>query len=277
MIANINDLYKPNEKEDILDIKISDGKNDVSITVKVLIVNQNKQIPILKSKTGFSLRLRELQRKSFTPNELNVQDADTKSDEIKIIITNSPQYGSIEKCMELVSSSVQHNQTLNFLAAHLNATTKPEYTPVTQFTMSDVSKGLISYRHQVKDVTFDRFGFVIYDGVNKLFKVDEKSEQTSNVQIFNIDIDLERDFKPVIEKNMGLDYLYQIDGRPGRLITQNELQAKDADDLDTQLIFEITRQPAYGVLENKDKTDGHLNRFTQADINANKVKNIYII
>jgi hypothetical protein len=247
LISNLNDLFRPNEKEDILDIRISDGKNDVSTTLKVLIVNQNKQIPLLKSQTGFTLRLRELERKLIGPNELSIYDADSLLAQLKVIVTNAPQFGVIEV------RGANHT-----------------YVPATQFTMEDVNRGLVSYRHQTKEGRFDKFGFVVYDGVNKLFRVDENSEQaTSNVQVFNIDIASEANFKPVVEKNLGLDYLYQIEGRPGRIISQNELLVSDSDDTAADIVYEVVEQPKHGQLESKDKA--LVSTFTQKDVNENRV------
>ncbi len=269
LIVNVKELFKPNEKEDSFDIKISDGKNDVSTTMKVLIVDENDKIPVVKSKSGFSMRLKELARQMLTPNELMIEDSDTDLEKLKIIVTNSPQYGVIEKRLR----SKEENQ---HIALETNANqTQPEYVPVNEFTMADINAGSIFYNHQVKGVNLDRFGFVIYDGVNKLFKIENKEEQTSNVQIFNINVDVNRNYKPSMEKNLGFDYLYQIDGKPGRLVTQNELQVKDSDDLDSQLVIKITQPPKYGVLESKEHGGQVLAHFTQADVNENKI--FYVI
>ena len=280
LIANIKDLFKPDEKEDTFDVKISDGKNDASTSVKVLIINKNSKVPVLKSSTAFVMRLKELQRKPLTAHELLIEDFDTVTSDLKVIVTNSPQYGTIQRKTtgsELKNTSDDKkilintgiNQTLNLILQFPN--NKTTYMPVSEFTMADINAGLIFYEHQVKGVTFDRFGFVIFDGVNKLFRINEKAEQTSNVQIFNIEIDVDRNSKPMLEKNLGLEYLYQIDGKPGRLITNNELSIMDNDDAPQHLIMKITKQPEYGVLENKENSDGFLEHFSQKDIEQNKV------
>lgn len=273
LIANIKDLFKPDEKEDVFDIKISDGKNDASTSVKVLIINKNSKVPMLKSSTKFVMTLKELHRKPLTPHELTIKDSDTLPSDLKVIVTNSPQYGTIQKKIladEQISINTGLNQTLNLILQFQN-NNKTSYVPVSEFTMADINAGLIFYEHQVKGVTFDRFGFVIFDGINKLFRVNEKTEQTSNVQIFNIEIDVDENSKPMLEKNLGLDYLYHIDGKPGRLITNNELSIQDNDDSPANLIIKITKQPKYGVLENKEKSIGYLVHFTQQDIDENKV------
>ena len=97
LIANIKDLFKPDEKEDTFDVKISDGKNDVSTSVKVLIINKNSKVPVLKSSTAFVMRLKKLQRKLLTAHELLIEDFDTVTSYLKVIVTNSPQYGTIQR------------------------------------------------------------------------------------------------------------------------------------------------------------------------------------
>jgi len=57
----------------------------------------------------------------------------------------------------------------------------------------------------------------------------------------------------------------------GRSITSNELLVVDKDDSDNELIFEITEAPSFGTLEHKDATYSTINRFTQRDINTNKI------
>lgn len=82
---------------------------------------------------------------------------------------------------------------------------------------------------------------------------------------------MDQNHAPKLEKNLGLDYLYQIDGQPGRLITKNELLIVDKDDPDTDLSVEITRKPAYGSIEHKDRPGVPLFRFTQQEISSNKI------
>lgn len=181
LIVNVKDLFRPNKKEDSFDIKISDGKNDASTTMKVLIVDENDKIPVVKSRSGFSMRLKELDRQMLTSNELEIEDSDTDLEKLKVIVTNSPQYGVIEKRVKsnakeqlIEVETKKANQALNFILKfdeNQNGTSQTEYVPVNEFTMADINAGLVFYHHQVKGVSFDRFGFVIYDGVNKLFKV----------------------------------------------------------------------------------------------------------
>ena len=247
-IANVNDLFKPNDKEDTIDLKISDGKNDVSASLQVAIVNQDSHLPVLKSNTAFSMKLRELTRQSITANELHVQDLDSKSNELKIIVTQSPQFGTLELL------------------------TNASYASISEFTVRELEEGRVFYAHQARGRAADRFGFVVYDGSNKFFRVgDAEAEQTAAAQYFHIGVEAARNAAPRLDKNLGLDYLYQIEGLPGRLIMRNELQARDADEPDAALQFKITQQPQFGVLENKEHLGVRLAQFSQAQINENKI------
>ena len=57
----------------------------------------------------------------------------------------------------------------------------------------------------------------------------------------------------------------------GRLIAKNDLLITDQDDLDTEIFIEITSQPIYGLIVNKDKMDSPISRFSQDDLSQNKI------
>lgn len=200
---------------------------------------------------------------------------------------------------QVISIDTSTNQKLNFILKFnnlnsnnsSNSNTKTNYVTVNEFSMSDIANGLISYKHRSPGSRQDRFGFIVYDGFNNMFTV-ESGQQVSSYQVFSIDIGGSSSSSisdsvtgsssavnnngglnqaPVLDKCLGLDYLYQIDGQPGRLITKNELLIVDKDDPDSELSVEVTRKPSYGTLEHKDRPGVPLFRFTQQDINANKI------
>lgn len=270
-------------KDDLIDLKVSDGKNDASTTIHISIVRSDNQLPVLKS--TFSMNVKELQRQQLTVKEIQITDKDTPNEKLKIIITHPPQYGTIEKQLlsssltekkiedHLISINTNLNQKLNFILKFNNqnqTNLKQNYVTVNEFTMSDLEKGLVFYNHRSPGTRQDRFGFIVYDGFNNMFIIDE-GVQVSSYQIFSINIDLDKNLSPVLEKNIGLDYLYQIDGYPGRLIMKNELLVVDKDDHDSDLVIEISRKPAHGYIEHKDRPGLAIFRFTQFDINENKI------
>ncbi|CAF0709362.1 unnamed protein product [Brachionus calyciflorus] len=281
---DINNLLK----NDLVDFKISDGKNDVSISVYVTVTKSDNQMPLLKSK--LFLKCKELERKQISINEIQVFDRDTPNDQLKIIITHPPQYGTLEKLItssaidkkiedQMISINTNLNQKLNFILKfnnnnNHNQTDLQNYVTVNEFTMSDLEKGLIFYNHRSPGVRQDRFGFIVYDGYNNMFLIDG-GIQVSNYQIFNINIDLEKNQPPILEKNIGLNYLNQFDGYSGRIIMKSDLSIIDKDDSDSDLFIEITRKPIYGYIQHKERPGLAVNRFTQYDINQNKI--MYIL
>jgi hypothetical protein len=192
----------PSFKDDWIDLKVSDGKNDASTSVQISIVRSDNQMPTLHS--TYSMRVLELERRRITANEIKLVDADTRDDHLKVIITHPPQYGTIDRELittsgrkneekdKVISIDTSANQKLNFILKFNNpnggvVNKSLEYVTVNEFTMADVLNGLISYKHRSPGVRQDRFGFVVYDGYNNMFVI-ESGLQVSNYQIFNIDI-----------------------------------------------------------------------------------------
>ncbi len=282
-------------KDDWADLTVSDGKNEASAVLKIFIRRSDNQIPVLTS--TFSVRCRELQRKQIGPSEIKISDADTPDDQLKVIVTHPTQYGTLERMVpnsqqvaggssekiedKLISINTNTNQKLNLI---LKFTTnnnnnnnnntvenKPAtFTTINEFTMADLNAGLIYYNHRSPGQRQDRFGFVVYDGVNSIF-LNESGQQVSDYQVFNILIETDKNSPPVIEKNNGLDYLYQIETQPGRLIMKNDLLITDEDNPENDVFIEITRKPVHGFIEHRDQRGLPVYRFTQSDINSNKI------
>ena len=242
-----NEVGLPVVSDDWIDLRISDGKNEANANLHVLIIRNNfNSIPVLKS--TYLMSVKELTRKQLTLNELNVIDTDTPNEQLKIVITHPPQYGTLEKSV---------NSAVN--------------VPVSEFYVSDLLAGSIFYNHRSPGSQQDRFGFTVTDGQNSAFIIDN-GIQVSSYQIFKLDIvTATKKETPKILNNLGLEYLYQIDGVPGRLITKNELLIRDKDDSDANIRIEVVGPPKHGFLENKDKPGVKATQFTQSDINQNKI------
>lgn len=99
-----------NIKDDWLDLKVSDGKNDVTTNINIKILRNDNHLPVLKS--TYSMKCKELERKQITQNEIKVFDKDTPNDKIKIIITHPPQYGTIEKLFYITSQSSSEDSSV---------------------------------------------------------------------------------------------------------------------------------------------------------------------
>ncbi len=281
--------------DDRIDLKISDGKNEATtvLSIDILRPQSASHLPVLTS--TYSLKCRELQRKQIGPDEIRIVDADTPDDQLRVIITHPAQYGTLEKMQlgsqqqqakagggelaspiedKLISIDTNTNQKLNLILKFTNNNTvsadRPTFVTVSEFTMAELSAGLIYYNHRGPGGRPDRFGFVVYDGSNKAFAT-ENGQPVSDYQIFNIFVETAKNAPPVIQTNTGLDYLSEVDGRPGRLITKNELFVSDEDDSAEDVFVEITRKPAHGFIEHRDQRGLPVYRFTQDDVNSNKV------
>ena len=244
-----NEIGLPLVNEDWIELRATDGKNEANANLLIKFVRANtNSIPILKS--SYSMQVKELSRKQFSIQDLNVIDIDTSNEQLKIVITHPHQYGTLEKAVNLVN------------------------LPISEFFMSDLLAGNIFYNHRSPGVKQDRFGFIVTDGQNNAFIIDN-GIQVTNYQVFKLEIlGSEISIKkeaPKILNNLGLEYLFQIDGMPGRLITKNELLIQDLDDSDQNIRIEITSIPKNGYLENKDNPGVQTSMFTQFDISQNKI------
>jgi hypothetical protein len=275
--------------DDYVEFKISDKRNKKIIKLKVEIQAKENELPILQS-SSYSIQLKDLERKPITPQEISITDTDSSDDELKVIITHPPQYGTLEKLNllnmnskldesnnnKMISIDTSAKQKFNLILKFNNTNSAEEnmqrrYMVVSEFTMSDLRGGLIFYKHRSPGVTQDSFGFVITDGTNDKYLVDNKI--VSNHQIFTIYISpSESNQPPQLMRNFGLDYIDETIGEySGRFITSNELLVVDKDDLDNELIFEISEAPSFGTLEHTDAAYSTINRFTQREINTNKI------
>jgi hypothetical protein len=216
----------------MIDLKISDGKNEAITSFYISVQRMDSQLPVLKS--SHSIRVKELNRKQLTANEITITDRDTPSEQLKVIITSPPEYGTIERLIDeslseklhkkiedkLISINTNTNQKLNFILKFGNFTKSSmgqkeraaQFVIVNEFTMSDLAAGLVYYNHRSPGIKQDRFAFSVSDGSNTMFVLEKTGLQTSASQLFHIVIDTDKNQAPVVEKNLGLDYLYLMGG-----------------------------------------------------------------
>lgn len=258
--------------DDFVDISVTDGKNDVSFILQISIIRYDNEMPTLVSSGSMKCKL--LDRKQITKDDINIIDKDSKPENLKIIITHPPQYGILERVdkelEKFQTNKHKHQFPIKNQTISLILSAKPQYAiAVNEFTLKDIEDGLIYYYHKIEGVLQDNFGFIIFDGVNNMFWVNDV--QTSDYQTFNIFIESSVNTRPEIERNIGLDHLGFVEGESRRAITKNELSIIDKDDIERNLVIYITRQPLFGIIENKDLPGIGLSKFTYEDITNNRI------
>jgi hypothetical protein len=284
---------------DTIDLIVTDGKNEAFANLEIII---NNHLPILKS--TFTMKVNANTRRILTSNELEILN-NKFTDRVKVIITHPPQYGVIEK--ELNNKTIEPlsinkhipslNQTLNLIlnfndqgGSSGGGNIQKEYIIVNEFTMDDINAGLISYyqnkqqRHrQQQQQSIDRFGFIVHNGIDDAFIVND--QKVSNVQVFTIQIEdqlnkppflsLNKDetnnrIAPIVVRNNGLNSLQNS----VQFITKNELEI--VDNQFGNVLYQITEPPKYGVIEFKDnnnlkKTTTSVGSFYQKDLNEKRI------
>lgn len=154
--------------DDRIDLRITDGKNEASTSVTVAIIRNDNQMPTLRS--SYAMRVNELERRRLGPREITIVDSDTSDDQLKVIITHPPQYGTIDREIassasaggslggdkkdksaaaaasiddKVISIDTSTNQKLNFILKFNtglanNKSSVADYVTVNEFTMADI-------------------------------------------------------------------------------------------------------------------------------------------
>ncbi|KAL5018413.1 hypothetical protein ScPMuIL_004135 [Solemya velum] len=143
--------------------------------------------------------------------------------------------------------------------------------------MEDIYENRVSYQHDGSETVEDNFSFTVSDGTNRMFAMqqDGRGDLTighTSPQEFGIEILSLDDGSPILEVNLGLQFLEYTDLEMFNIITSNELKAFDLDTRPEELIFIITVVPKHGRLENVDNIGVAINSFTQADLDGGVIR-----
>lgn len=216
-------------------IVLQDGTRLVNINLLFTIIPMNDFIPIVR--LGPSLQVIEGNRTRILPRHIDVQDEDTKEEEILCIVTQQPQHGFISNKAPMPGSERSR-----------------ESHPVSAFNVKNLRQRNIMYVQSVhKGVEPRRDLFVFYctDGLNP---TQEKSVE--------IDIHPTNDEEPEV-------FIREFIGSEGMEIRIDSpiLNAVDKDEPPETLHFIITKQPTNGKIYQQTRTgDILVNNFTLGDI-----------
>uniref|UniRef100_A0A4W3JEP0 FRAS1-related extracellular matrix protein 1 n=1 Tax=Callorhinchus milii TaxID=7868 RepID=A0A4W3JEP0_CALMI len=173
------------------------------------------------------LRVEEGATSQITAHHLLVTDIDTKEENIRVLLQRKPVNGEVE-----VDGVIMIEGDM--------------------FTLKDLKKTKVSYRHDDSETLQDKIIFSATDGFNS-------AECVLEVLPVN---DKPPEMKPGLNP-----MLYCLEGEH-ITITTEYLYAADMDSDDSKLMFMIVRQPLYGIVR---KNSQIVDRFTQADVIAGTV------
>uniref|UniRef100_A0A4W3JEQ6 Fras1 related extracellular matrix 1a n=1 Tax=Callorhinchus milii TaxID=7868 RepID=A0A4W3JEQ6_CALMI len=175
------------------------------------------------------LRVEEGATSQITAHHLLVTDIDTKEENIRVLLQRKPVNGEVE-----VDGVIMIEGDM--------------------FTLKDLKKTKVSYRHDDSETLQDKIIFSATDGFNS-------AECVLEVQVLPVN-DKPPEMKPGLNP-----MLYCLEGEH-ITITTEYLYAADMDSDDSKLMFMIVRQPLYGIVR---KNSQIVDRFTQADVIAGTV------
>jgi len=164
---------------------------------------------------------------------LEAQDVDDTADAITFTVTSAPAHGRLE------------------------LTTAPGVA-VTRFTQADIDNDRLVYVHDGSNTTSDTFSFTVDDSASTPLGPSE----------FTITVTPVDDDAPVLVVNAGSTL---SDGTED-VITASELRFRDGEQLAADVMFTVTQGPENGHLELASAPGTPVTSFTQADIDAGRVR-----
>ncbi|KAL4240401.1 Extracellular matrix protein fras1 [Mactra antiquata] len=254
IVAGHVQFIHTSDSEAVLDsfkFMVSDGTNKVLCTFTIQVSPVDDSIPVVSIRT---LRVQEGVRKLITDFDLKAVDEDTKENSLMFTITREPRFGRIE---------------------HQSET---EWKQTSVFSMTEIYENRVSYLHDGGETTQDKFKFTLTDGSNDRFtmkpynRVGQYTVPLSEPQEFNIDIIPMDDDSPVIEVNIGLQFLEVLGSDAGNIITSNELKVVDEDTSPDKLKYVVRQTPQRGRLEKTSNPGVDILTFTQEEIDNSVVR-----
>ncbi|GFO33130.1 extracellular matrix protein fras1-like [Plakobranchus ocellatus] len=227
---------------------VSDGTNEIVQSFHIHVRPVDDVIPVV---TSHGLRVQEGVRKVVTEFDLQAVDQDTNENRITFTVVEQPAHGSLDLL-----------------------TPKGKHIPTLTFTMEDIYENRVSYQHDGSETTEDYFLFLVTDGTNQNFAMQQDEPVVTSVdspQDFPITILPMDDGAPVLTTNLGLQFLTLREGEPSNQITSRELSASDEDTPPSDIRFVIIEPPQFGVLERTQYPGRWVSSFTQDDLENSKI------
>ncbi|XP_048248290.1 extracellular matrix organizing protein FRAS1-like isoform X2 [Haliotis rufescens] len=229
---------------------VTDGANTMVKTFYITISPVDDALPMV---TNRGLSAQEGVRKLITEFDLKATDDDTKESEVIFKIVQPPVHGTVDM-----------------------ATREEIFESTDKFSMEDIYENRISYKHDGSETLEDNFSFVVSDGTNDKFVMlgdqAEITEPVTTPQDFEINVLALDDGSPILETNVGLQFLEFSGSEVSNLITSRELKSTDEDSLVENIVYVIKKSPKHGRLEYTANPGGALGSFTQDDLDTGRVR-----
>ena len=234
-------VYEHDDSEttkDTFAVNVTDGKHSVGKEIAVTILPVDDETPRLTVNNGLDVEMGEVV--VITNDDLRATDLDSNDDNITYVLQKVPSYGFLQR----VAPNLIANLTRGM-----------------NFSQWEIDAGRMQYRHTGRDGVRDLLKFDVTDGHNPFV------DRYFYVNVVGVD-----DIYPeVLSKGVELPEGGTI------TLTTDLLSTTDANSLDENLEFTITRSPDKGYLELTDEPGVAIMTFTQLQLAGNKVRYVHTI
>ncbi|XP_053831515.1 extracellular matrix organizing protein FRAS1 [Vidua macroura] len=229
---------------DVFSFYVSDGFSQSEVqSINITIQRQNDEPPRMVLEP---VRVQEGSAVVVTNASLSLQDLDTQSSELVIVVSQSPEHGQLRR-RQSAAEAPEQGRVLSRGSS---------------FTYQDVLDELIVYTRSGAAAQTDEFGFSLTDGLHT---------QAGRLEF---SVELPRKQPPTVAVNRDL----QLPAGSAARLTAQHLKAAAGHSGDTAITFVLRRDPSRGQLQLTTadspvqiSAKGPLRSFTQADINKGHV------
>ncbi|OWK55263.1 Extracellular matrix protein FRAS1 [Lonchura striata] len=284
---------------DVFSFYVSDGFSQSEVqSINITIQRQNDEPPRMVLEP---VRVQGGSAVVVTNASLSLQDLDTQSSELVIVVSQSPEHGQLRRRQSAAEaleqgrvlsrgSSFTYQDVLDELIVYTRSGAAAQ-TDEFSFSLTDglhTQAGRLEFsmelpRKQLPMVAVNRdlqlpAGHVVYShgkgdpGGNFPFIFDVMDADGNKLmdQVFHIHV-MEDRFAPSIITNKGL----VLDENSAKAITTLQLSATDQESEASQLQYKVTRQPQLGHLEHVASPGTRISSFSQADLASGSIQYIH--
>ncbi|KAL4623271.1 extracellular matrix protein FRAS1, partial [Arapaima gigas] len=223
-------------------INVSDGEHTTPEIQFVIHLLSSQQQPPTFQILDPVLRVSLGGRAPVGVHQLAVADADTSPDELKFMLLEAPQYGSLLKVDQGVQIEMINGD---------------------RFSFSDITQNILQYKHTGATMEEDRIIFTVTDGLSE-------AEATVRVVVMAV-----RDDGP--QRDPGALLSIEVPEKSSTVITRSHLAYVDNSSPDEQIRIQLVSVPMYGILTQSESASHHkelmeYSFFTMEDINRQTIR-----